>query len=94
MNGNIDYNFGAKDRLAIKYYFQTDPNTTPFAESQPLGFPQTMAAGSQAISLDNITVITPNLTWEQRFGFIRERAYSSTSQFLKPSDIGMNLNGT
>jgi hypothetical protein len=93
VNGNIDYNFSAKDRLAIKYYFQTDPNTTPFAESQLLGFPQTMAAGSQAISVDNITVITPNLTWEQRFGFIRERAYSSTSQFLKPSDIGMNLNG-
>ena len=93
VNANIDYNFSAKDRLAAKYYFQHDPNTTPFAESQLLGFPQTMNAGSQTVSLDNITAITPNLTWEQRFGFVRERAYSNTSQFLKPTDVGINLGG-
>ena len=93
LNGNIDYFFSAKDRLAAKYYYQRDPNTTPFANSQLLGFPQTMHAGSQAISLDNTTSVTPNLTWEQRFGFVRELAYSAQSQFLTPSSIGVNILG-
>lgn len=94
VNGNIDYNFGSKDRFAVKYYFQNDPNSTPFAQSSLLGFPQTMQAGSQTVSLDNITAISPNMTWEQRFGFVRERAYSSTTQFLSPSTIGINVPGS
>ncbi|HYA24454.1 MAG TPA: carboxypeptidase-like regulatory domain-containing protein, partial [Terriglobales bacterium] len=94
VNGNVDYNFGAKDRFAVKYYYQNDPNTTPFAQSQLLGFPQTMQAGSQTISLDNTTVVTTNMTWEQRFGFIRERAYSTTSQFLSPSAVGISIPGS
>ena len=93
VNANVDYDFGMKDRLAAKYYFQNDPNTTPFAESELLGFPQTMQAGSQTVSLSNTTALTPNLTWNQRFGFVRERAYSSTQQFLTASSIGMNLPG-
>jgi Carboxypeptidase regulatory-like domain/TonB dependent receptor len=93
INGNLDYNFRANDRFAAKYYFQRDPNTTPFAESQLLGFPQTMRAGSQTVSLDNITALTPNVTWEQRFGFIRQIAFSNTSQFLRPSDAQITLPG-
>lgn len=92
-NGNIDYNFSSADRLAAKYYFQRDPNTTPFANSQLIGFPQTMNAGGQAFSLNNTRIITPNLSWEQRFGFIRERAFAITSQSLTPSDVSMNLLG-
>ena len=92
-NGNVDYFVSPKDRLATKYYYQSDPNTTPFANSQLLGFPQTMHAGSQAISLGDTTSVTPNITWEQRIGFIRETAYSAQSQFLKPSSIGMDLLG-
>jgi hypothetical protein len=94
VNANVDYNFSSKDRLAVKYYYQNDPNVTPFAQSSLLGFPQTMQAGSQTVSLDNTTVLTPNFTWEQRLGFIRERAYSSTSQFLSPSSIGVSIPGT
>ena len=93
LNGNIDYYFSSRDRLAAKYYYQRDPNTTPFANSQLLGFPQTMHAGSQALSLDNTTSITPNITWEQRLGFIRELAYSAQSQFLTPSAVGISLLG-
>jgi len=93
VNGNIDYNFSAKDRLAVKYYFQRNPNVSPFAQSQLEGFPQTMNAGSQTVSIDNTRVLTPNLTWEQKFGFIRERAFATTSQFLSASAVGMNLFG-
>ena len=93
INGNIDYYFSARDRLAGKYYFQRDPNTTPFAQSELLGFPQTMKAGGQVFSIDNTISFTPNLAWDLRIGFIREIAYSNTSQSISPSDAGINLLG-
>jgi hypothetical protein len=94
INGNVDYNFSAKDRLALKYYYQNDPNSTPFAQSSLLGFPQKLSAGSQTFGLDNATSLTPNLTWEQRLGFLRMKDYASTSQFLNPSSVGINVPGT
>ncbi|SPF48260.1 conserved exported hypothetical protein [Candidatus Sulfotelmatobacter kueseliae] len=94
VNANVDYYFSPKDRLALKYYFQNDPNATPFAQSTLLGFPQSLSAGSQTFSLDNATSVTPNLTWEQRVGFIRMRDYASTNQFIKPSSVGISIPGT
>ena len=93
-NGNIDYNFSEKDRLAGKYYYQRDPTSIPFAVSGVIGFPQTMHAGAQLFSLDNTTVLTPNATWENRYGFIREVANATTSQAITPSQIGINLLGS
>jgi hypothetical protein len=93
-NGNVDYNFSEKDRLAAKYYYQSDPTSIPFAVSAVPGFPQTMHAGSQLFSLDNTTVLTPNATWENRYGFVREVANATTSQSLKPSDVNLNLLGS
>src|SRR5260370_23813365 len=94
INGNIDYIFGPKDRLAGKYYFQRDPTSIPFAVRQVLGFPQTMRAGSQLFSLDNTTIFTSNATWENRYGFVREVADATTAQSLKPSDVNLNLLGS
>jgi hypothetical protein len=94
VTGNLDYAFSAKDRLAGKYYFQRDPNTDEFASSFFAGFPQTMHAGSQVLSLDNTTILNPNLSWEQRLGFIREKALSSSTQFLSPSSVGITIPGT
>jgi len=94
INGNLDYNFSAKDRLAGKYYYQKDPTNIPFAVSQVPGFPQTLHAASQLFSLDNTTVLTPNTTWENRYGFIREVADATTAQPLRPSDVGLNLLGS
>ena len=94
VNGNIDYNFSSKDRLAGKYYFQSDPTNIPFAVSQVLGFPQTMRAGSQLFSLDNTTMLTTNATWENRYGFVREVANATTSQSLTPADVNLNLLGS
>jgi hypothetical protein len=91
VNGNIDYNFSSSDRLAGKYYFQNDPTTTPFGVSETAGFPQSVQAGSQVFSLDNTVVVTPNSTWEQRFGFIREVTNASTAQDLTPSSINLSL---
>jgi Carboxypeptidase regulatory-like domain len=94
VNGNIDYIFGPSDRFAAKYYYQRDPNVTPFSESQVLGFPQTLNAGSQVLSLGNTTILTPNLTWEQRVGFLRQVAFANTAQSLSPSDVGINAFGS
>jgi hypothetical protein len=91
VNGNIDYNFSPNDRLAGKYYFQNDPTSAPFAVSQTVGFPQGLKAGSQVFSLDNTTVLTPNTTWEQRFGFIREIANATTGQPFGPAAVGLSL---
>jgi hypothetical protein len=91
VNGNIDYNFSSGDRLAGKYYFQNDPTSAPFAVSQTDGFPQTLQASSQVFSLDNTTVLSPNATWEQRFGFIRQIANATTGQPFAPSTVGLIL---
>lgn len=91
VNANIDYILSSKDRLAGKYYYQRNPTQSPFSVSQVLGFPQSLQAGSQVFSLDNTTILTPNTTWEQRLGFIREIADATTAQALTPSDIGLTL---
>jgi Carboxypeptidase regulatory-like domain/TonB dependent receptor-like, beta-barrel len=90
-NGNIDYVFGPKDRLSGKYYYQHNPSTSAFAVSSTLGFPQSLNAGSQVVSLDNIVSLRSNMVWEQRLGFIRQFANASTSQAFTPSDVGINL---
>lgn len=94
VNGNVDYIFSSNDRIAAKYYFQNDPSTSPFAVSQVLGFGQSLQAGSQVLSLDNTTVLTPNTTWEQRIGFLRQFANATTGQQLTPSDVNINLLGS
>jgi hypothetical protein len=94
LNGNIDYIISEKDRMAVKYYYQNDPTTNPFAVSNLLGFGQTLNAGSQVISLDNTVVVSPSVTWEQKVGFTRQTAFANTAQPLTPSDVGINLFGS
>lgn len=92
---NIDYILSDKDRISGKYFVQDDPTTNPFgAVGSLLGFPQQLSAGSQVGSINNTVILSPNLTWEQRIGFTRLRAYSTTGQPLSPSDIGLNLLGS
>jgi hypothetical protein len=87
VNGNIDYEVNQKDRLAFKYFYQRTPATSEFSQSQVFGFPQKMDSGGQVASLTNTTTLTPNFTWEQRFGFIREKAFVTTGQPFGPSNI-------
>jgi Carboxypeptidase regulatory-like domain len=91
VNGNIDYDFSTKDRLTGKYYFQRNPSFAEFAIASTIGFPQTLKAGSQVFSLENTKTLSPNVTWEQRFGFIREVANASLAPSLTASDVGMTL---
>ena len=67
--------------MGVKYYVQNNPTTNPFgAVGSLLGFPQQLSAGSQVASINNTVILSPNLTWEQRVGFTRLRAYAQTGQ--------------
>ncbi len=90
----IDYIFNTKDRLSGKYYVQNDPTSNAFgAVGSLLGFPQQLSAGSQVISLVNTASLSPNITWEQHFGFTRLRAFAETGQAFTPSSLGIDLLG-
>ena len=92
---SVDYVLNDTDRLSGKYYFQSDPTTNPFgAVGTLLGFQQQLSAGSQVFSLANTVVLSPNLTWEQRLGFTRMRAYANTGQEFTPSQMGISLLGS
>ncbi|MBV8842799.1 MAG: carboxypeptidase regulatory-like domain-containing protein [Bryobacterales bacterium] len=92
-NGNLDWNPNDKDRLSGKFFISKNPNKSPFAQSNVIGFPQSLDAESWVVSLNNTYVVRPNLTWEQRIGVVRQGAAAVTSQALTPQDIGMNLFG-
>ncbi len=91
-SANVDYLASDKDRLAVKYYIQNDPTTTPFAAvTQAEGFPQTLTAGSQVASIDNTVILTPTLTWQQTVGFTRMETFAGTQDGFSPSTFGINL---
>ncbi len=90
----IDYVINAKDRLAARYYIQSNPTNNPFgAVGSLLGFAQQLSAGSQVFSLSNSVVLSPNLTWEQHVGFTRLRAYANTTKDFTASSVGISLPG-
>ncbi len=93
---DVDYVVNNKDRLSAKYYVQNDPTNDPSgAVASLLGFPQQLVAGSQVISLANTVVLSPNLTWEQHFGFTRLKAYAQqTGQAFTPASMGISLLGS
>jgi hypothetical protein len=90
----IDYVISSKDRLAARYYVQTNPTSNPFgAVGSLLGFPQQLTAGSDVFALSNSIALSPNFTWEQHLGFTRLRAYASTTKGFTPSSVGISLPG-
>lgn len=92
--GDADYNFSSKDRLALKYFFQDNPTTSPFADSNTEGFASVAHSGAQTVTLANTTVVSPRITWEQRAGFVRSIDYKFTSQPASPLDLGINTFGS
>jgi hypothetical protein len=91
----IDYVISAKDRLAARYYIQSNPTNNPFgAVGSLLGFGQQLSAASQVFALSNSVVLSPNLTWEQHVGFTRLRAVANTTKAFTPTEVGISLPGT
>jgi Carboxypeptidase regulatory-like domain/TonB dependent receptor-like, beta-barrel len=92
---DVDYVPSDRDRLSVKYYVQNNPTTNPFGSvGSLLGFSQQLAAGSDVVSIGNTIIVSPNMTWEQRAGFTRLRAFAQTGSDFSPSSLGINLLGS
>jgi Carboxypeptidase regulatory-like domain len=91
---NLDYQVTPKDTLALKYYYQHDPTTAPFAFSSVEGFTQHLDAGSQVASITNTQSITPTFSLLEVFGFIREKVYSTIAQPFTPGQMNINAFGS
>jgi Carboxypeptidase regulatory-like domain/TonB dependent receptor len=91
---DLDYLATTKDTLSLKYYYQHDPTTAPFAYSSIEGFPQHLDAGSQVASITNTQSIKSNFSVTEVFGFIREKVYSTIAQPFTPQSIGINAFGS
>jgi Carboxypeptidase regulatory-like domain/TonB dependent receptor len=85
---DLDWIVTSKDTLALKYYYQHDPSTAPYAFSGSPGFTQHLDAGSQVASITNTQIVKPNLSVVEVFGFIREKVYSTIDQPFTPQAFG------
>ena len=90
---DLDYIINPKDTLALKYYYQHDPSTAPYAYSGSPGFNQHLDAGTQVASINNTQTLTPNFNVSEAFGFIREKVYSTIEQPFSPQSFSTWLQG-
>src|ERR1700728_2019805 len=91
---DLDWNAGAKDTVALKYYYQSDPGVNPYAYSSVAGWNQKLDAGSQVASINNTWIISSKLSTTETFGFIREKEYGVNQQPFTPGQAGMSLFGS
>jgi hypothetical protein len=81
---NLDWNVGAKDILALKYYYQHDPSSSPYAYSNVPGFTAHMDTGAQVGSINNVQTIGSNLSISETVGILREKTYATNDQPWAP----------
>jgi len=91
--GNLDWNATGKDLVAFKYFYQHDPNSTPYALSSVPGFTEHMDTGSQVFSVNNVQTLRSNLSITETLGAIREKAYSTNDQLWSPGQAGSPVAG-
>lgn len=95
VNGNLDYILNSRDQLFFKSYYQVNPTTTPFTNNDGApGFAQQMLASSYVGSLQNVLSLSPSVSWDQKIGFIREKAFATASQPLTAGTAGINVFGS
>lgn len=58
-NANVDWNFSPADRFSAKYFRSDNPGVSPFGQATVVGFPQSLQAGSDVVSLNNTYVVQP-----------------------------------
>ena len=85
---NLDYNPSNKDQISLKYFYQHDPNSTPYALSSVPGFTEHLDAGAHVFSINNVQSLRSNLSVTETLGFIREKAYSTNDQLWAPGQAG------
>jgi hypothetical protein len=90
---NLDWNASSKDQVSLKYYYQHDPNSTPYATSSVPGFTEHLDAGSQVFAINNIQTLSPSFSLTETLGFVREKAYSTNDQLWGPGQSGTPIAG-
>jgi Carboxypeptidase regulatory-like domain len=88
--GGLDYNLSHNDRLSAKYFYMHDPSVSPFSVASTGGFPEGEDSGAQVAALSNSITIGPRISWEQVFGFSRQKVYSSF-QSQVPGNFGIGF---
>ncbi len=91
--GDLDWNASSKDTLSAKYYYQHDPNWSPYGTSSVPGFTVYMDTGSQVATITNVQSLKPNLSLTETFGYIREKAYNTNEQPWSPGEAGSPIAG-
>jgi hypothetical protein len=86
---DLDWNASSKDVVSLKYYYQHDPSSSPYAYSNVPGFTAHVDSGSQVASINNAQTLTNNLNLTETLGFLREKAYATNDQPFTPADVGM-----
>ena len=87
---DLDWNVGAKDIVAVKYYYQHDPSVSPYAYSNVPGFDAHMDTGSQVASINNVQTLGASLSISETVGILREKAYATNDQPFTPQQVGMS----
>ncbi|KAA6463015.1 hypothetical protein DYQ86_06695 [Acidobacteria bacterium AB60] len=85
---DLDWNASAKDQIALKYYYQHDPSTSPYGTASVPGFAVHMDTGAQVASIANVQTLSPNLSVTETIGILREKAYNTNEQPCKPGQTG------
>ncbi len=86
---DLDWNASAKDVVSLKYYYQHDPSSSPYAYSNVPGFTAHVDAGSQVASINNAQTLSNSLSLTETLGFLREKAYATNDQPFTPAQVGM-----
>jgi len=87
---DLDWNVSSKDILAVKYYYQHDPSSSPYAYSNVPGFTGHMDTGSQLGSINNVQTIGSTLSISETIGVLREKTYATNDQPFSQTSVGMN----
>ena len=85
---NLDWNVASKDVLAVKYYYQHDPSSSPYGYSNVPGFTARMDTGSQVGSINNVQTIGSALSISETVGVLREKVYATNDQPWAPGQAG------
>ena len=88
---DLDWNPTAKDQVSFKYYWQHDPNSTPYATSNVPGFTERLDAGAQTGSITNVQTFGSSFSVTETIGILREKAYSTNDQLCAPGQTTFKM---
>jgi hypothetical protein len=89
----MDYNVNSRDRFSAKYFYQHDPDASPFTYASTEGFPAIQDNGAQVAGLVNTITFGSRINWEQRIGLSRQKSYSYFQNQTGQGNLGVQFPG-